>query len=182
MFFLDQFAQIRVGRRHHSDVHPETVRAAQSLHFALLQKSQQLGLQAQRQFADFIEEKRSALRRVNSSDARLHRSGERSLGVAEQFSLEQRFGNSGAVDYYKWIRSPRTEIVNGLRHQIFAGAAFSQDQAPWYRAAPPVASCDTRAASPPKLPIIPGSGLTVLVQLFVADNLRRARDHDVISQ
>src|SRR5882724_6525589 len=88
LLFLNQLAQVAVGCGHHPHVNLETVRTTQPLHFALFQKSQQLGLQAERQFADFIEKEGSTLRRVNSTDARLHRPGERSLGISEQFGFE----------------------------------------------------------------------------------------------
>ena len=83
LFFLNQLAQISVRCCHHPHVYFETVGTAQSLHFALFQKSQKLGLQAQRQIPDFVEEKRPALRCVNSPDSRLHRPGKRSFGVSE---------------------------------------------------------------------------------------------------
>src|SRR5690349_11897541 len=99
LMFLNQFAQVRICRCHHAHVNLKTVRTSQSLHFALLQESQQLGLQAQRQLADLIEEKSAALRGVNPPNARLYRSGKCTLGVSEQFRLEQRFGNGSTVDH-----------------------------------------------------------------------------------
>ena len=70
---------------------------AQPLHFLLLQKAQQLGLHAERQFTHLVEKKRSPVRRRNAPHLRLHRSRERPPGMAKQFRLQQRLGNGGAV-------------------------------------------------------------------------------------
>jgi hypothetical protein len=43
--------------------------------------------------------------------------------MAEDFALNQRFRNSGAVDRDKRLSSPRTEIVDIACHQLLAGSA-----------------------------------------------------------
>ena len=55
LFFLRLLGEIGVGGGNHPHVHPEHVGAAQPLHLALIQKAQQLGLNAQRQLADFVQ-------------------------------------------------------------------------------------------------------------------------------
>ena len=48
--------------------------------------------------------------------------------MAEQLAFQQRFGNGGAVDpHIAGVRAP-TETVQRACHQLFAGAAFAQNQ------------------------------------------------------
>ena len=64
-------------------IDPEDVRAAQPLHFALVEEAQQLGLHAQRQLAYLVEKQCAAMSAVNAPDARLHRAGESAAHIAE---------------------------------------------------------------------------------------------------
>ena len=48
--------------------------------------------------------------------------------MAEQFAFQQRFGKSCAVDRQKGPLRPATVVVQSPRDQLFAGAAFAQDQ------------------------------------------------------
>src|SRR5271170_3840013 len=89
--------EVYVARGNYPDIDPSGLGGAQPLYFLLLQKAQQLGLHAERQFANLIQKKRSPMRRWNPPDLRLHGSGERAPGMAKQFRLEQRFRNRGAV-------------------------------------------------------------------------------------
>jgi hypothetical protein len=57
---IDFFEKILVGGRHHADIDSLGVRAAQTLNLLLLQKAQQLRLQAGWDFSNFVEEKRAS--------------------------------------------------------------------------------------------------------------------------
>ncbi len=48
--------------------------------------------------------------------------------MAEELAFEQRLGQGGAVHFYEGADRPVTVIVYGMRHQLFAGAAFSVNQ------------------------------------------------------
>ena len=53
--------QIAIGGRDHAHVHGHLVVAAHRPHFLFLQHAQQLGLQFQRQLADFVQKNRAAV-------------------------------------------------------------------------------------------------------------------------
>ena len=61
-------------------------------HRALLQHSQQLDLQAERQLAHFVEQHRAAGGLAEQAPALAGRARERALFVAEQLALHQRLG------------------------------------------------------------------------------------------
>ena len=61
--------EILVGRGDHSHVHRRrAAAAAQPFNLLLLERSEQFGLQFQRQVADFVQEQRAAVCRLKSSD------------------------------------------------------------------------------------------------------------------
>lgn len=60
-------------------------RVADALVFPVLDEAQQLGLQRQREIADFVQEDGAAIGAGHTADGVLHRAGERALGVTEQF-------------------------------------------------------------------------------------------------
>jgi hypothetical protein len=67
---------------------------------------QELGLDACRQEADLVEEKGPAVSRLEKAGLGLARVGERAPLEAEQFRLEQRLGNGGAVHLHERPRRP----------------------------------------------------------------------------
>src|SRR5471032_3355954 len=96
--------------------------------FALLQYAQQFGLEAGRQFPNLIQEDGSTLRGLELYFLGRHRAGEGALLMPEQFAIEQRLREGGAVDGREWLGRTRALPVESARHQLFAGAAFAQDQ------------------------------------------------------
>ena len=87
---LNHLLEILIGRGDHSHVHRRrAAAAAQSLNLLLLQRSEQFGLQFQRQVADFVQEQRAAVCGLKSSDRLRHRAGECASLVTEQFAFEQ---------------------------------------------------------------------------------------------
>ncbi len=82
--------------------------AADAFEFALLQDAQQLGLQRNRHFRNFIEQQRAAVGEFELAFAHLVRAGECAFLVAEQNRFEHVFGNRRAVDRDEWHRSRAT--------------------------------------------------------------------------
>ena len=72
--------------------------ATQAFNRALLQKSQQLGLQRDRKVPDFIEHQGTAIGGLDLAQRHLGGAGKGTLLVAKQFALEQILGNSRAID------------------------------------------------------------------------------------
>ena len=104
------------------------VPSADPLDYSLLQKAQQLSLQRQRQIADLIEHQRAAVRGLDFAYRLSRRTGERALLVTEELAFEQRLGNRGTVDGNETFIAARRERVQRPRQQLFAGAAFAQQQ------------------------------------------------------
>ena len=67
-------------------------------HLPLLERGQQLGLEMERQIADFVEEQGAVVGRLEPPHAVAGGAGEGALDVAEQLGLEQAFGGRAKVD------------------------------------------------------------------------------------
>ena len=83
--------QIAVGRGDHMDVHLPGFERTDALHFAVLDGAEQLGLQRQRQLADFVQKERPAIGVLEQPDLRFRRPGERAAHVAEQLRFRTAF-------------------------------------------------------------------------------------------
>ena len=126
--FVGQRRCRHVGCR--DDPHIEALRpvAAHRRYLALFKRGQQLGLQRQRQIADFIEKQRPAIGGLEPPDAVGPRVGEGALHMAEQFRIEQAFGDRAQIDRQKRLcRAPRPRM-DFAGDQFLAGAVFPQDQ------------------------------------------------------
>src|SRR5262249_9910315 len=89
---------------------------------------EELGLQSERQLADFIEVDRALIRELKLAGLATVCSRERALLVAEQLRLEQLLGDRGAVDLdERPLRAGRREM-DGSGDQILADAALTADQ------------------------------------------------------
>src|ERR1700722_12419465 len=76
-------AQIAVGGCDQTRVSSQGSRASQTLEFSLLQNPQQLGLQLQRDLANFVEENRPLIGQFETADALRDGSGKSSFFVPE---------------------------------------------------------------------------------------------------
>ena len=119
---------IDVGRGNDADVDGLLLPSAKAAELPLLQHAQQLDLRGRRHLRNFVEKERPAVRELEASFASIGRAGERALLVAENLALEQRLGNRGAVDRHKRHLRARAELVDGLGHQLLAGARLAPDE------------------------------------------------------
>ncbi len=94
----------------------------------LLQRAQQLGLQIDRQLADFVQKHGAALGDRQQPVLGFIGAGEGALDVAEQLALDQGRNQRAAVHRNKRLVAVRPGVVNRARHQLLAGAALAQDQ------------------------------------------------------
>ncbi len=124
----DGGVEIAVGGGDDAHVHIHRLRRAQRAHLALLQHAQQLDLQRQRHIADLVEKQRAAAGLLEQPGLRLAGAGERTLGMAEKFRLEQGFGNGGAVDGDERPGLPRAGTVNGAGQHFLAGARLAANE------------------------------------------------------
>ena len=90
---------VRGGDDAHVDLH--ALIAADGTHFFFLQHSQQLGLQFQGKFANFIKEDGAAISRLKQSLLGFQRAGEGSLFVAEEFAFDERGHQRSAVNRHE---------------------------------------------------------------------------------
>ena len=95
---------------------------------AFVQRAQHLGLRLQAHVADFVEEQRAAVGLLELAFLVGGRAGKRALAMAEQFALDQVFGNGGAVDLDEHGVLAQALRVDGARRQFLAGAGFAVDQ------------------------------------------------------
>ena len=73
-------------------------RAAEPLELALLQNAQKFYLRGGGDVSDFVEEQRALVGQLEFAGLTGGGAGEGAFFVAEEFALEQGFGNRGAVD------------------------------------------------------------------------------------
>ena len=96
-----------------------------ALEILLLQHAEQFGLQAQVDFADFIEHERAAVGRFEAPDALAVRAGERAAFVAEQFAFHQLGREHGAIQADQFLVAAVAGGVDRPGDQFLAGAAFA---------------------------------------------------------
>ena len=75
--------EVAVCRRHQAHVHVDRTRAAHSFDLALLERAQELRLDAEREVADLVQEQRALFRNLHQTSFHLLRVGERPAFVAE---------------------------------------------------------------------------------------------------
>ena len=78
--------------------------------------------------ADLIEENRAAVRLLESADPAFVRAGKRAALVTEQFAFEQLRRKRRAMHRDEFRLVPPAQIVNRVRGQLLARAAFAFDQ------------------------------------------------------
>ncbi|MNH16003.1 hypothetical protein D3C79_756290 [compost metagenome] len=117
-----------MGSRQHPHIHRDRLAAPHALDVLFLQKTQQVGLQLQRQVANFVEEQRATMSRFDAPGLALMSTGEGALLMAEQFRLDQVLGDRPAVDGNERLLAALRLPVQGTGHQFLAGAAFTADQ------------------------------------------------------
>src|SRR5271165_5505906 len=117
-----------VGGGEHADIDRGFDFTAEAAQFVVLEYTQQLGLRAYRHFANFVEQQRSAFGQLKTAGAAFQRSRKCAFLVAKNFAFDQGFGNGRTINRYKRFVSPRTQIVDGARHQFLTGTARPGDQ------------------------------------------------------
>jgi hypothetical protein len=126
--FLDHLRQVAVGGGDDAHIHLDGPVAAHSLEFLLLQYAQQLGLQFQWDFSNFVEKNRAAMSQFEAADTLSRSAGIGAFFVSEQFGLEQSGRNRRAVQFHERVFPARTETMNGAGNQFLAGSGFSLNQ------------------------------------------------------
>ena len=130
---LAEAARLHVGRevavRRGDEPHVDRLRApADLLHFARLERAQDLGLDRQRELADLVDEERAFVGLLEVPLPRLRGAGERPLRVAEQLRLRELARDRGGVEAHERLVGPARVGVERGRHHVLAGAALARDK------------------------------------------------------
>ena len=127
--FGDHVPKIAVGRRDdaHVDASHRAI-GADLLQFAGFHEPQQQPLHPQRHLADFVEEDAAAVGHLELALLVSIGTGEAALHVTEELGLQQRFGQTGAVDGNHVARGPCAPLVDGVRHKLLADAALAGNE------------------------------------------------------
>src|SRR5215469_1846776 len=120
--------EIAVGSRNHAHVDGDIIIAAYGPDFSLLQDAQELRLHFQGEFADFIEENRSAAGCLKQACFGLKRAGEGALLMAKELAFHQGRDQSAAVHSDEGHLRERAAEMDSPRDKLLAGAAFAGDE------------------------------------------------------
>jgi hypothetical protein len=100
------------------------VAAPESFELLLLNNAQNLRLQFDRQFADFVEKERAAIGRLKAAHFGRNRPRKRATLIAEQFALQQCRGNGRAIDRDTPVLPAGAGLVNRLRDEFLTSSCF----------------------------------------------------------
>src|SRR5580692_7476401 len=120
--------QIAIRCRYYADIDLNGLRAADAFEFTFLQHSQERNLSVQRHLADFVEENGSSVRQFKSTEAALHRSGERALFVAKEFGRNQRWSKSGTVHAHEGALRPTRSLMDSASDQFLTSSSLSTNK------------------------------------------------------
>src|SRR5208282_2665672 len=112
---LDHFFKISMGRADQPDVDGSRSIASQTLEGTLLEDSQELGLQAQGQIADFVKKQSSLIAFFEAPATGSNGPSESSFFVAEELVFDQGFRHVGTRKRHKRRRASLTQAMNGAR-------------------------------------------------------------------
>ena len=124
----NEFREVSVGRGDDPNVNLASRITAHRLDFAVFKESQQQRLHAEAHLADFVEKQRPAVRQQHLAHLVAKCAGEAALDVPEQLGLQQRLGQSRAVDRNILGLTPLRVVMNVVRKDILADPGFSRDQ------------------------------------------------------
>src|SRR5882757_2929029 len=120
--------EIAISCRYYADIDFNGLRTADAFEFTFLQHPQECNLSVQRQLADFVEENGSSVRQFKSTEAALHRPGERALFVAKEFGRNQRRAKSCALPAHDDALRPTRSLMYGAGDQLLTSSSLSTNK------------------------------------------------------
>ena len=124
----DLLAQVAIGRRHNPHINPPRDIFAHPPQLALLDRPQHLGLRAERQLADFIENERAGMGFFEHAGTLGHGPGKGAARVPEQLGLDQIVGERRAVQRAERPAAAWAPPMERPGHELLPAAALSFDQ------------------------------------------------------
>jgi hypothetical protein len=125
---LDRALQVGVRSTDDPRICRLEVRAPQPANHALLDHGQELGLQGLREQRDLVEEERALVGSLEQAGLGAPRVREGAPFEAEQLGLQQRLGDSRAVDVDEGAAGAGTLPVDEVGDQALAGSGLALDQ------------------------------------------------------
>src|ERR1700680_2506505 len=107
-----------IGGCDNPDIGPNSPVAADPLKSPLLNETNKLGLNGQRQCGDLVEEHRTAIGGLESAAFVVSRAGKRPAHMSEELILEQILGHAGTSNDDEGPLAPRAPLVNLPRQEI----------------------------------------------------------------
>ena len=106
---------IAVGRGNETDVHMQFIVAADAGVSAVLQKTEQFGLERAAHVADFVQEDGAVVGFLDAAEFLFDGAGEGAFFMAEKFAFQEVFRNGGAVDADVIVLAPLAQSVQWRR-------------------------------------------------------------------
>jgi hypothetical protein len=125
---IHQPGQMLIGGRYDAHIDTHWAIGSDPRHFAIFHRAQQPFLRSGRQRRKFIKEQRAAIRFLKAPGARLGRAGKGPRFMAEQFGLDQCFGERRAVHGDERAIPARGEAVEAFGDKFLARPAFADHQ------------------------------------------------------
>ena len=122
------FGEVPIGGGDEANVDGNGANAAEAFEGFLLQGAEELGLEIERDVADFVEEQGSAVGHFEAADFLGEGAGEGAAFVAEEFTFEKAGGDGGAVECNEREISAGAEAMDGAGDEFLAGAGFAEDE------------------------------------------------------
>ena len=104
---LDQGFERLVRGRDHPNVNLDGLRLAERMHFARLEKAQELHLKVEADLADLVEEERPAFVGANHPQEAVDGAGERAPAVPEQVAVQHVARHGGADEHAEVLAGAR---------------------------------------------------------------------------
>ncbi|KFB70942.1 MAG: hypothetical protein AW09_003941 [Candidatus Accumulibacter phosphatis] len=119
---------VPIGGGNDTQIEAYRLAAPHPLDFTLLENAQQLGLQSQRHFGDFVEQQGSMLRLFKLAGLGVLSATESPLFITEKRGFEQTVRNRRTIDGDEWTLAARRVLVNIARHHFLAHTALATQQ------------------------------------------------------
>jgi hypothetical protein len=124
----DRALRIAVGGGDHPHVDLDRLVAADARHDAGFEHPQQLDLQLDRHLGDLVEEQRAAVGALEVALVPPLGAGEAAALVPEQLALDERRRDGAAVERQERRLAAPAQLLQRLRGEILAGAAFADQE------------------------------------------------------
>src|SRR5258705_2872856 len=120
--------EVFVGGGDDADVHAHGLIGADRFKALLFENAENFRLRAQAHVADFVQEKRAAVRRLKFSGFIFAGSGETALDVAKKLGFDELFRNCRAIHFDEGAFAAKARGVQRARNELFTGAAFAVNE------------------------------------------------------